>query len=300
MRASAAAARRPVLWASPSVAARAGAMLGVLASDSASGVPRDCDLLIAVGGGTLLDRAKWAAKGEGRDVKLVAVPSLWGSGAEASKVVVLNDAGRKTIYVDDKLLPNARGVWPELAETIPERLAVEACGDAWSHAVEGFWSPLASEALRDELSALIGTMLALPLARDARWFEPSARACAGQARASVGLIHGIAHTLEHPLRVVQPHAGWGHAKLCSVFLWPVIRFNLATSEKPRLLAKKHGVDIERVSSVAKRLHDVGAYAAALPVLTEHWKSVLRDACTRTNSALVRPSALEYFQNGAFA
>ena len=38
---------------------------------------------------------------------------------------------------------------------------------------------------------------------------------------------------------------------------------------------------------------------ALPVLEEHWRSVLRDPCSRTNSALVRPQHLSFFLEQRF-
>ena len=87
---------------------------------------------------------------------------------------------------------------------------------------------------------MIKEMITLPLGNDPRWFELSARACAGQARTSVGLVHGIAHTLEHHLRVEFPKAGWGHAQLCSLFLRPVIEFNRQHSPKwKRLMQEYH-------------------------------------------------------------
>jgi len=290
-------ARDAALWASPSVRAMAGAAFDLAAADLGEPpvVPGGCDLLVAVGGGTLLDRAKWAAKGQERKIDLIAVPSIWGSGAEASKVVVLDDHGRKTIHVHDDLLPDARVVWPDLAASVPDSLAADACGDAWSHALEGFWSPLASDALREELSTLMRSMLTLPIGSDARWFEPSARACAGQAGSSVGLIHGLAHALEAPLRAAQPRAGWGHARLCALMLRPVMAFNLATSDKPGVLLARHELDAQALGAVFDRLYDSDRARAALPVLKEHWKAVLRDPCTRTNVALVRPAALEYFE-----
>lgn len=294
-------ARRPALWASPSMHERASTLAGIAASSPSSSLPEGTDLLVAIGGGTLIDRAKWAAKGEGQSIRLIAVPSLWGSGSEASKVVVLDDGGKKTIHVDEKLLPDARCNVPELAATVSAEQARFACGDTWAHALEGFFSPLASNELRSELARTMWRMLELPLGTDAKgeWFELSALACAGQAKSSVGLVHGIAHTIEHALRSSQPSAAWGHAKLCSVFLLPVLRFNLTASEKAAGYAAQHRLDPRRVEDLARQLHDQAAYAAALPVLVDHWKTVLRDVCTRTNVALVRPNSLEFFQKGAF-
>ncbi|HEV7921436.1 MAG TPA: iron-containing alcohol dehydrogenase [Thermoanaerobaculia bacterium] len=231
--------------------------------------------LIVIGGGTLIDEAKRFVYDEAPRVRLIAIPSIWGSGAEASPVVVLNRDGRKEIRMGEEYLPHARAVWPELAATLPAGRAREACGDAWAHAIEGFLSPLATEELRIEIAALMGEMIAVGIGNDARWFELSARAAAAQARSSVGLVHGIAHTLEPLL------PGWGHARLCSTYLAPVLRFD------------RKGLP-DGVEAEVQKLFDADRYKQTLPTLETAWRDVLRDRCTRTNAALVRPADLQFF------
>lgn len=234
--------------------------------------------LVVVGGGTLIDEAKRFVQEEAPHLRLIAIPSIWGSGAEASPVVVLNGAGGKRILMGEQYLPHARAVWPELAASLPEDRARDACGDAWAHAAEGYLSPLASEELRAEIAGLMQEMIEVGVGKDARWFELSARAAAAQARSSVGLVHGIAHTLEPLL------PGWGHARLCATYLAPVLRFD-ARSQKtlPR------GVEEE-----AGKLFDRSKYEQTLPVLQDAWRDVLRDRNTRTNATLVRAADLQFF------
>jgi alcohol dehydrogenase class IV len=235
--------------------------------------------LVVVGGGTMLDEAKRLVHDEAPGARLIAIPSVWGSGAEASPVVVLNRDGKKEIRMGEEYLPHARAVWPELASTLTEERAREACGDAWAHAAEGYLSPLATEELRAAIAELMGEMIAVGIGNDPRWFDLSARAAAAQARSSVGLVHGVAHTLEPLL------GGWGHARLCSTYLAPVLRFDLR-SEKVKLPA---GVEEE-----AAKLFDAGKYRQTLPALEAAWRDVLRDRCTRTNATLVRPADLQFF------
>ena len=183
---------RTALWTTASVAR---IVRDTLALDDE--VPlEEAETLVVAGGGTLIDAAKLRAREQTRPVRLIAIPSIWGSGAEASPIAVGLEGGRKVVHVDPRLLPDVRVVWPELGASVPRERARVACGDAWAHALEGFLSPLASDELRRELAAVITTMLELPIAFDPRWFEASAIACAGQARSSVGLVHGIAHVLE--------------------------------------------------------------------------------------------------------
>ena len=257
------------------------------------------DTLIVVGGGSLMDRAKYWRWSNAPGTRLIAIPSIWGSGAEASPVAVLDGAEGKQIHIDEALLPDVRCIWPELAQTVRAERAREACGDVWAHTLEGLLSPLADETLQQELAGIIQQMLDLPLAADARWFEPSALACAAQARASVGLVHGISHVLESPLRNAFPDSHWGHAKLCSVFLWPVMAFNREHGDKLSRLCAQYDIDEAAVFAVLQDLHSAPAYDEALPMLEQHWMDICRDPCSRTNSALVRPNSKAFYISRAY-
>jgi alcohol dehydrogenase class IV len=263
-------------------------------------LPTDLDTLIVVAGGTLIDQAKVWRASRAPKTKLIAIPSIWGSGAEVSPVAVLDRDGAKEIHVGDELIPDVRCLWLELADSLTASRAKHACGDAWAHALEGFLSPLADQELQEELAGLVREMMELPLANDARWFELSARACAGQARSSVGLIHGIAHQLEGRLRTAYPDAGWGHARLCSIFLWPVMAFNREHSAKWDELAARYQLDGGIIFDLLRDLHEFEAYEQAARFLDLCWMDILKDPCSRTNSALVRPASKSYFLERGFA
>ena len=259
--------------------------------------PRGLGTLLVVGGGSRMDRAKrWRAQ-QSPPTRLIVIPSLWGSGAEVSPIVALTEGETKTILMGPEFLPDYRSIWPELAARLPPETARYACGDSWSHALEGFLSPLANDAVRDELAAVMRELTALPLGNDPRWFEPSARACAGQAKASVGLVHGIAHTLEGRL-LAQGLKGWGHARLCSTYLYPVMAYNVSCNPKWPEQAAKHHLDTAAIDAVLKQLFDAAAYRQLLPVLEAAWPQVIRDVSSRTNSALVRPASLDFFRQVA--
>jgi alcohol dehydrogenase class IV len=257
------------------------------------------DTLIVIGGGSLLDEAKAWRVERSPGTRLIAIASLWGSGAEVSPVVVLDSGSEKDIRIGNEYIPDVNCHWPELAETIPPHLAKTACGDVWAHALEGFLSPLANDEVQTELAAVIRDIVTLPLGNDPRWFNCSARACAGQTRSSVGLVHGIAHTLEGPLRQAFPDTGWGHAMLCSVFLWPVMSFNRASSDKWQRRMDGHGLDESAIFSRLEALHDSDTYEQALESLDRHWLRILRDPCSRTNSTLVKPASKSFFLESQF-
>ncbi len=274
------------VWCTPSVAERLRALVPWPVRTEAPSLD-GADWVLAVGGGKLIDQAK-VLRAKHPQVKLATLPTLWGSGAEASPIAVLNVDGKKVIRMGPEMLPEVIVSYPDFAKSLPAELIKHACGDAWSHALEGFLSPLGTDETRADLAAGMKQMLRQPLGYADAWFELSALACAGQSKTSVGLVHGIAHTLEGFL-------GWGHAKLCSIFLLPVMSFNQTRSPKWPFLAE-HGLDDEIVLNVLRQLFDAASYAEALPGLQEHWMKVLRDPCSRTNSALVRPADIEFFES----
>jgi alcohol dehydrogenase class IV len=279
-------AEETVVWATASVAARVRDRLPFAAWSPNEPLPAQAKTLVVAGGGTMLDEAKRFVHDDAPHVRLIAIPTIWGSGAEASPVVVLNRGGAKEIRLDDAYLPQARAVWEELASTIPAAQARAACGDAWSHALEGFLSPLATGALRGEIAAIMREMIDVGVGNDGRWFELSARAAAAQARSSVGLVHGVAHTLEAV-------TGFGHARLCAAYLRPVFAFDRRVAKVEELL-HAHGLDAAAIAAQSEALFDAGDYRATLPALEREWPRVLRERNTRTNAVLVRAADLPFF------
>jgi len=285
---------RTVVLTIPSVSKIAAESLPFELTTDLDTLPKDLDTLIVIGGGSLMDETKVWRVHHAPETRLIAIPSLWGSGAEVSPVAVLNRQGKKEIHVGTELIPDIRCLWPHLSMSIPDHLARYACGDAWSHALEGFLSPLAENDLQQELAEVIQAMIKLPLGNDSRWFELSARACAGQAQSGVGLIHGIAHTLEHTLRLKFPKADWGHAKLCSLFLGPVIEFNRQNSSKWKRMTQQYHLDEKAILELLQDLHDPKTYQQVLGLLDQHWMDILKDPCSRINSTLVRPASKAFF------
>ncbi len=275
---------KAIVWCTPSAVGR---MQSLSPWPVVTEQPRMADggWLIAVGGGLLIDQAKLERQ-ETAGVKLAAIPTLWGSGAEFSPIAVWMEGGKKLFRRDPALLPDVAIYLREFAETLSPELVRWGCGDAWAHALEGFLSPLASDETRLALVSTLQRMLNLGAGKDAQWFELSGLACAGQATSSVGLVHGIAHTLEGKL-------GLGHARLCATLLIPVMRFNQSRSPKWPLLVE-YGLNDDAIFPALAGFFNAEDYAKIREALPRDWKNVLRDPCTRTNSALLRPADLEFF------
>mgnify|MGYP000881521596 CR=1 FL=1 len=285
-----------VCWTSRSLVAFVSARLPfeVVASIETprSGLAR----LVVVGGGSLIDRAKVWRRELSPDTWMVVVPSLWGSGAENSPIAVLNEGDVKVIKMGPDFLPDARAYSRELTELIPPEAALWGAGDAWSHALEGFLSPLSNDALREEMASFIRDVL-LPLepgTGDFAWFEASAKACSLQSRSGVGLIHAIAHQIEPTLKR-DAKESVGHARLCSTLLLPVFDYNRSRGSKVDDLFRKHGIPLGDCRAMLRRFFDEADYRRWMPTIESSWSLILRQPLARINCALVRADSLDFFR-----
>ncbi len=130
----------------------------------------NCDSIVAVGGGSVMDTAKGirmvstlggddlsAYSGAGRLqetlIPLYAVPTTSGSGSEATQVAVIkdHDTGRKISYTSPYLIPDAAVLDPLMTVTLPPLMTAATGMDALTHAIEAFIS-LAKNPLSDSAS----------------------------------------------------------------------------------------------------------------------------------------------------
>ncbi len=117
------------------------------------------DLIVAVGGGSVMDAAKAmrveyerpdikaeeinpfiSDLGLGAKCKLVCVATTSGTGAEATFVVVLTDTAdqRKLSLINREIVPDIAIVDPEMARAMPPQITADTGIDALTHAVEGY------------------------------------------------------------------------------------------------------------------------------------------------------------------
>jgi alcohol dehydrogenase class IV len=275
-----------VTWSSAAVRSRVAGELDLEPVQTGQ-LPARTGTLVACGGGALIDLAKAATRTGAERVRLVAVPTLWGAGAEASPVIVLSRAGGKEIMLDAAFVPDVRIVWPEAAADAPEALRRAGSADVWAHTLEALVSPLADDRCRADAAEIVEQLLELtPDGEHAlAWLDLSAEACNMQARASVGLAHGIAHQLEQ-------HVPIGHARLIAAVLPTVFALDVTESRRWPEVAERYSLDADMISASIGALADPSDVARIRAVLPKHWRSILRDPMTRTNGFLVRPAHLD--------
>mgnify|MGYP000187056270 CR=1 FL=1 len=231
---------------------------------------RSCDMVVGMGGGSALDVAKAAAalchEDEptrafydglpipGRGLPIMAIPTTFGTGSEATRVSVLSSSDRdadgreiatKKSIRHDCMLPQVAIVDPALGVYMPPRLTA-ACGmDALTQAIESYFSRYAND-LTDGLAMQAVRLLAEGLPRsvtdggDIRSREQCAcgSLLAGMAlhNARLGLVHGMAH----PLGIRH---GIPHGEICAMLLPHVLRFNReAVPKKYSMLSALFGTD----------------------------------------------------------
>ena len=218
------------------------------------------DLIVAVGGGSVMDAAKAmrlltehpelsirelslpfldARKRVARyptpehSMQLVAIPTTAGTGSEVSPAAVITSAGRKMTLVDYSLVPDIAVVDPALSASMPPAITADTGIDALTHALEAAVSIFASpftDAFCVQAARLIFESLPKAFANgddiEARTAMANAATLAGLAfsNAFVGVNHALAHAL-------GARFGIPHGRANALFLPHVLRYNASLPTK---------------------------------------------------------------------
>ena len=207
-----------------------------------------CDVVVAAGGGSVLDCGKAASAmmtnpgslvdylegvGTGRAVEqppcpMVAIPTTAGTGSEVTKNAVISGPGYKKSVRSPMMIPRVALVDPELTRTMPAEVTASCGMDALIQLMEAYLSSCASP-ITDGL-ALQGVELAgwsLPRAHhegddmEAREAMALASLLGGICLANAGL--GAVHGFASPLGAYFPIP---HGVACAALLPQVMEANL--------------------------------------------------------------------------
>jgi acetaldehyde dehydrogenase/alcohol dehydrogenase len=218
------------------------------------------DLIVALGGGSVLDAAKVmrllyehpqlslrelslpfldARKRVAHypemahKVKLVAVPTTAGTGSEVSPAAVITMGSRKATLVDYSLVPDMAIVDPELTLSLPPTVTADTGIDALTHSIEAAVSIFASpytDAFCVQAARLIFESLPRAFTNgsdlQARTAMSNAATIAGLAfsNAFVGVNHALAHAVGAAFHI-------SHGRANGIFLPHVMRYNSALPTK---------------------------------------------------------------------
>lgn len=256
----------------------------------------DIDVVIGIGGGSVLDAAKAVAgllrpgnsvmdhlEGVGPELPyagpatpFIAVPTTAGTGSEATKNAVLSVRGKdgfKKSFRDEQLVPRYAVVDPDLLATCPPELIAANGMDALTQLLESLVSTRANP-FTDALA-----MSGLTAARDGllQWYEQGPRAAEGRAKmAYAALLSGITlaqvglgsvHGLASPLGAFFPIP---HGVVCGTLVAEATRTNIDAMEArdPDNPALVKYAQAGRLFRNRTHLEPVGARVFLVHALTE--------------------------------
>lgn len=98
------------------------------------------DLIIAIGGGTIIDTVKAAIFEE--KIPLIAIPTTAGTGSEVTPFAVIWDTEnkKKLSLASPEIFPKLALVDPRLTDSLPPKITACTGMDALTQAVEAYWS----------------------------------------------------------------------------------------------------------------------------------------------------------------
>lgn len=229
------------------------------------------DVIIAVGGGSVIDTAKAIAiiatnkdfsdvvsldgnaNTKNKCFPLIAMPTTAGTAAEVTINYVITDTDRKKkmVCVDPHDIPIMAVVDAELMATMPPSLTASTGMDALTHAMESlitkgatqFSDMFAMEAIR-----IIHKYLPIAYEHgdnlEAREKMAFAQYVVGMGFSNVGL--GIVHSMAHPL---GGRFDIAHGVANALLLATVMKYNAESPSKPkfRLIAECFGFDTKKLN-----------------------------------------------------
>ena len=229
----------------------------------------DCDLIIAIGGGSAIDCAKCisivASNGgnildyEGVDEvlmpgpPLICIPTTAGSSADVSQFAIIKDTSSdiKRAIISKKVVPDLALIDPIPLMSMDPYLTACTAMDALTHAIEAYVSnthsaltdvhalesiDLINQAIESSITPTrtVEIMFQLMLG--------SLQAGLAFSNASLGAVHAMSHSMGGLLDLP-------HGECNSILLEHIIRINFDTvPERYRDIAKKLGLSVDNVSN----------------------------------------------------
>ncbi|MEG0483211.1 MAG: iron-containing alcohol dehydrogenase [Acinetobacter sp.] len=183
----------------------------------------NCDAIIAVGGGSVIDTSKTAniLVSEGGDDLLkysgahnlprplkpfFVIPTTSGTGSEVTLAAVVSDNQKnvKLAFASNYLMPHAAILDPRMTQTLPPHLTAMTAMDAMTHAVEAY-TCMAANPISDayataaikKVSNNLFNVLENPTDTNSRLELAQASTMAGIAfsNSMVGIVHSLGHAL---------------------------------------------------------------------------------------------------------
>ena len=208
----------------------------------------DCDSILAIGGGSVIDTAKGARmvlSQDGSDIEalmgcevltvgkripFIVVPTTAGTGSECTAVAVINNPEKhlKQEYISGYLMPDAAVIDVRMTMSLPPKTTASTGVDALCHAIEAY-TCLQKNPMSDGYATVcipmimehLPTAVKEPKNKKARLAMANASMMAGTAfgNSMVGMVHAVGHALGGVCHVP-------HGDAMSILLPHVMEYNL--------------------------------------------------------------------------
>ncbi|MFH0915483.1 MAG: iron-containing alcohol dehydrogenase [bacterium] len=240
------------------------------------------DLLIGVGGGSVMDATKTAGLlaanpdigiqdlidggSPAKSLSRILIPTTAGTGSEWSTVAVFTtdtSDDRNYAYITGGNLPDAVIIDPELTRDLPARITADGGIDALTHAIEAYTSSranLVTDMYASTAIKLVTTSLRPAYAKGSVRLEDRYRlsiaAAVAMLAGSVGGV-GIAHFMNHALHHKKVHLS--HGAKVGLLLPYVMEYNLISGpDKFAEVARLMGENTRGLSTMDAALKSVAA------------------------------------------
>lgn len=259
-----------------------------------------CDVVIGMGGGSVLDAAKSAAfvmgaefptrsyltgarEMSGPGARFIAVPSTSGTGGEVTPWATLWDMeqGQKYSLSHPLMFPYATVVDPSLMASLsPKQVAISGV-DALTHAVEAYWSKHA-QPISDAYALQAVRAITTHLERSYAQGDEGSRAAMAQGALAAGLAFSntrttVCHSLSYPMTA---RFGVPHGQAVSITLRSFLLFNAeaiggrlaplveALSASTVDEAAQNIESLMRATGLATRLSELGLHRSDLDTILQ--------------------------------
>ncbi|MBA4385664.1 MAG: alcohol dehydrogenase [Anaerolinea sp.] len=291
-------------------------------SGAAFYLKNNCDLIIAIGGGSPMDCAKGIGivssnnhhilTFEGVDEvpvpapPLICIPSTSGTSADVSQFAIINDTMRKVkiAIISKTVVPDAALIDPEITCTMDPYLTACTGMDALTHAVEAYvsnaHSPITDlHALQAVRLVKANLLKAIQYSNDiearSQMMLASLHAGLAFSNASLGAVHAMAHSLGGLLDLP-------HGECNALLLEHVVNFNYSTEPdryndiaiamqlEPNKQSFVEGlVNLRKSAEINKTLGQIGVQMGNIPELASN---AIKDPCMATNPRSVTQKDIE--------
>lgn len=243
----------------------------------------ECDTVIAFGGGSVMDASKFAAACTYSDIlpedhylspafpekcaKILAIPTTSGTGSEVTKVAVISHGHEKKSIHNDSFYPTACIVDSELTMTVPKKLTMITGIDAFTHAIEAYWS-VNHQPVTDYLATEAMKLILTNLEKAYTDGDENSREEMSLGSLLAGLAFSVAKTAASHACSFSISASYGlpHGEACAFTLPALIKIN--SDERLEALARAVGMNstddlaekiehLKKISGLASKLSDLG-------------------------------------------